>query len=130
MGTSGAEPNWEDFNMQRVAFRSLRHDEDGKMWHEGNLFTGIAVEYWPNGKVASEMSYLDGIEDGPSVGWHDNGVPRRETNYRRGRVAGIVRKWDRNGQLSMEEEVDGGVALWRKQWDERGNLVEDYRLHQ
>src|SRR5215471_4524427 len=40
-------------NVDKVEFRSLRHDEDGKMWHEGNLFTGLAVEYWPNGVVAS-----------------------------------------------------------------------------
>src|SRR5215472_16203252 len=114
--------------MNTVDFKSLRHDEDGKMWHEGNLFTGLAVEYWPNGVVASEANYIDGIKDGPSVGWHDNGVPSVEKTYRIGRVTGTMRKWDRNGQLILEEEIYDGRALWRKRWDESGNLIEDYRL--
>lgn len=114
--------------MRRLDFRSLRHDEDGKMWHEGKLFTGVAVEYWPNGKIASEMHYTDGIEDGLSVGWHDNGVLSGEKTYKIGRVKGIVRKWDRNGQLILEKEICDGTARWRKRWDESGNLIEDYRL--
>jgi hypothetical protein len=50
--------------MEPVEFGCLRHDEDGRMWHEGKLFTGVAVEYWPNGQLASELLYADGIEDG------------------------------------------------------------------
>lgn len=112
--------------MIRVDFKQLRHDEDGRMLLGGHFFTGIAVEYWRGGAIASEMSYQDGIEDGLSRGWHDNGVRSWVTPYRKGCVAGMMQEWHRNGQLALQEEIDHGVALWRRRWNENGDMVEDY----
>ena len=79
--------------MERVESSSLRHDDDGRMLHLGQFFNGVALERWPNGQLAAEQSYVDGIEDGWSRGWHDNGVLRFVTFFRRGRVTGLHREW-------------------------------------
>ena len=114
--------------MEPVEFGCLRHDEDGRMWHEGKLFTGVAVEYWPNGQLASELHYADGIEDGWSRSWHQNGVPSTETLFIEGCATGRMKKWHPNGQLQLEKEIELGIRLWSKEWDEVGELVTEYLL--
>lgn len=114
--------------MDPVEFRSLTHDEDGKMWYQRQLFSGIAVDYWPNGQLASEEHYIDGLQDGWSRGWHENGVLSVETLFRKGRATGLHRKWNPNGQLKSEEEIEQGIRLWSKEWNEDGRLLKDYVL--
>lgn len=114
--------------MQEVDFDSLEHDDDGRMLHQGHLFTGTAVRRWPNGQLRVQMNYVDGIEDGWVRGWHENGVLRAETFYRTGGVFGVSREWYSNGQLKLEEEIERGIRLWAKAWTENGELVKDYVL--
>ena len=114
--------------MKEVEFRFLRHDDDGRMLYQGNLFTGVAVERRPNGQLATQTDYVDGIEDGWVRGWHENGLPRKETFYQKGRAVGVRREWYSNGQLKLEAEIEHGYCLWQKEWDEKGELVNDYVL--
>jgi antitoxin component YwqK of YwqJK toxin-antitoxin module len=98
------------------------------MLHQGHLFTGTAVRRWPNGQLRVQMNFVDGIEDGWVRGWHENGVARSETFYRRGRVVGVRRGWYSNSQLKLEEEIEHGSCVWGKEWSETGDLVKDYVL--
>jgi antitoxin component YwqK of YwqJK toxin-antitoxin module len=58
----------------------------------GKLFTGVAIDYSPSGAVAWETSYVDGIEDGATVGWYDNGTLKAEEFYQIGCLRGISRE--------------------------------------
>jgi antitoxin component YwqK of YwqJK toxin-antitoxin module len=115
-------------NTLRVEFGSLERDEDGAMCYQGQLFTGIAVDYWPNGQLATEQYYTNGAETGLIRGWHDNGILCLEATLEAECIKGIGREWHRNGQLKREEEVEEGICLWRKEWDEQGVLVKEYVL--
>ena len=114
--------------MGNVRFCSLTHDEDGRIWHEGKLFTGVGVDYWQNGQIGSELSYLDGIQDGWTRGWHENGVLRKETFYRTGKATGTRSEWHPNGQLKLEEEIEHGICLWSKEWNDQGEHLKEYQL--
>ena len=114
--------------MKEVEIRSLKHDDDGRMLDHGELFTGVATDRWPNGQMASQLNFVDGIEDGWVRGWYENGVLKSETFYHRGRAVGIRREWHSNGQLKLEREIEHGTYLWSKEWDETGDLVKDYVL--
>jgi len=107
-----------------VKFRNLRHDEEGRYLLDGNLFTGVAVDYRPDGSKATEVSFRDGIQHGLMIGWHPNGVKRSETMYVEGRAEGVRREWYDNGQLKLENTIGKrGELLASKQWDETGILV-------
>ena len=114
--------------MNEVELRSLKHDDDGRMLDHGDLFTGVAIERWPNGQLASQLNFVDGIEDGWVRGWYENGAPKSETLYRSGRVVGVRREWHSNGQLKLEEEIEHGTRVWGKEWSETGDLVKDFVL--
>ena len=105
----------------RVPFKRLRHDEDGRMLLDGRFFTGIAEEYWPNGALASEIPYREGVEHGLTVGWYPNGVKHEETMYEMGCARGLHREFDENGRLRLEQEIGGnGFQVRRAEWDEHG----------
>jgi antitoxin component YwqK of YwqJK toxin-antitoxin module len=112
--------------MNKVDDKYLTYDDDLRTLHEGKPFTGIGIEYWPNGAKAAEMSYVYGIWDGPALVWHDDGTLKAEAFYKQGYLQGIAREWHQNGQLKREEEVDNAIELWSKEWDEHGNLVKEY----
>jgi antitoxin component YwqK of YwqJK toxin-antitoxin module len=103
-------------------------DEDGVLFYRGEAFTGIAVDFWPNGQLEAEQYYEQGTEYGLMRSWHDNGVLSFEATLSAACVEGIGREWHRNGQLKKEYEVEEAIYLWRKEWDEQGVLVRDYVL--
>jgi antitoxin component YwqK of YwqJK toxin-antitoxin module len=39
-----------------------------------------------------------------------------------------MKKWHPNGQLQLEKEIELGIRLWSKEWDEVGELVTEYLL--
>lgn len=105
----------------RVHFDELTHDEDGRMMLRGVPLTGIALESWPDGSLASEISFRDGLQHGPTIGWHPNGEKSEEVRYDSGRALGIRRQWHENGVLKLEEEIGfDGFQVRVAEWDEDG----------
>lgn len=103
----------------------LERDEDGYLYFEGNLFTGIEHWFYKTGELGSETNYVGGIQDGWMRGWYKSGQISGETFYKKGVVKGINRDWYENGQLKIEEEIKDGKSLWEKEWDESGNLIRE-----
>lgn len=108
----------------RVQFDQLTHDDDGRMMLRGIPVTGVALEYWPDGSLASEISFRDGLQHGLTVGWHPNGEKSEEVLYDSGCAVGIRRQWHANGVLKLEEEIGAdGFQLRIAEWDENGVSV-------
>jgi antitoxin component YwqK of YwqJK toxin-antitoxin module len=111
----------------RVDHQELVHDDDGVMFYRGVPYTGVAFDCWPNGVVATETHYKDGIEDGPERSWYSTGVLESDCTHDHGRVRGLLRKWHPNGRLMLEEEIGEGAAVLRKkEWDLEGRLISQY----
>ncbi|MFF5189744.1 toxin-antitoxin system YwqK family antitoxin [Streptomyces sp. NPDC000345] len=84
-------------------------------------FTG-EVEEWLGGARVSLESYVDGRPDGPCREWYPDGRLRSEMTVRRGRAVGVSREWHPSG-LPASERVfseDGGELLARREWGEDG----------
>ena len=47
--------------------------KDEVVYFNNELFTGISFKIWNNGKMQSERSFKDGLSNGFSRGWYDNG---------------------------------------------------------
>ncbi len=63
------------------------------------IFTGIAVNYHPNGQRATEGHIKDGMSHGPSLYWHENGQKAHESKYIDDKlVEGSEKFWNRKGE--------------------------------
>lgn len=97
-----------------VAYADLGYDsKTGALTHEGNAFTGIAIETHPNGGKAKAYEVREGVFDGVVREWYEDGTPQTETHFKAGRRHGSNTYWNPDGSLLKEQ-------LW-----EDGTLVEE-----
>ena len=114
--------------MERVEADAIEVDDNLIYRHKSLPFTGTACEYWPDGRLRTEVSYVNGMEDGPSREWYENGNLMSEAAYQKGRAHGVIREWDEAGKLREETRCELGYRLETKKWDARGNLIDHYIL--
>jgi antitoxin component YwqK of YwqJK toxin-antitoxin module len=95
---------------------------------EGKPFTGIAYEIANDGHLISEITYIEGIQNGPDISWHFNGKLESEGENKWNRPHGFFKEWYESGQLKMEGLTELGYVIWRKQYDEEGNLTSEYKI--
>lgn len=66
---------------------------DGSRWIREGLFQA----FHPNGTLASEGTYREGLEDGAWRDFHENGRLAAEGAYSRGKEAGPWQYWNADG---------------------------------
>jgi len=98
-------------------------DDEGYIYWQGKLFTGIENWYYDDGAIGTETEYVDGVPNGIMRGWYKNGKISGEKFYKEGRIHGYVREWYESGQIKREEEIYNGIAISEKRWDDNGNLI-------
>lgn len=87
----------------RLKFRYSRYmSSDATKWIRHGLF----VAYYPDGCVASEVTYEHGAEHGPCRDLHSNGQIAAEGAYSKGRECGLWKYYAEDGTL--ESSVDHG----------------------
>lgn len=73
--------------------------------------------------MASLVTYLDGLEDGLSQAWYDNGQLKSES-IPHGIIQSPAPEWHENGQLSQEMHFNkSGVCTGKSHWDHKGTPV-------
>jgi antitoxin component YwqK of YwqJK toxin-antitoxin module len=91
-----AEVPFEDGS---IRFRYARYlSSDGTRWIRHGLFRA----YHPNGSLASEGEYVDGLENGPWRDFHTNGNLAAEGLYKDGQEVGNWNFWHENGSPSPD----------------------------
>jgi hypothetical protein len=115
-------------DMPRVDFEELDLGDDQSITWKGQPFTGVAVEFFPDGALCSEVPHLDGVRHGWVRAWYPSGQLRKEANLWQGGLHGYKREWDEQGGLISEELGELGIGTAEKRWDEQGQLVRDWRI--
>ena len=72
---------------------------DGTRWVRHGLF----VSYYPDGKIASEVTFSHGQEEGQCRDYHPNGVLAADGQYRAGKEVGVWRYYGEDGSLEDTE---------------------------
>jgi TonB family protein len=80
---------------------------------------GVVKTYFPNGKIQSEISYVNKIREGAAKFYYDNGNLRQEFSYLNGKVNGLVKEYYENGKLKLtynivEGKKEGPVSLFKE----------------
>ena len=113
-----------------------------------NTFTGLMVEFYPDGTLQSRSAVSNGLLHGVSEGWHTNGVLAitevfvsgtshgtrtkwdaasnriAETDIREGEIEGLHREWHTNGKPSLEVTMARGKAQGvARKWSLEGQLA-------
>ncbi|GAB3831135.1 hypothetical protein GCM10028895_48130 [Pontibacter rugosus] len=59
-------------------------------------------EYYPSGKLKSEITYKNSQQNGPAKTYYANGNIESEANYRGGMLEGSYKTYYENGQVQTE----------------------------
>ena len=93
--------------------------------YRGEPYTGQAVELHPDGTIAARWSFVDGLDDGPSQAWYEDGSPASVGTTQRGLPVGEWREWRRDGTLAtLVVYARPGSLRLHKRWDQHGTLIE------
>lgn len=111
----------------RVHDSELDYDPDLIYTYKGSLFTGVGYDEDPRSGL-SEISYVEGRQEGPSRDWYPSGRLGGETEYKSNARHGFHREFREDGTLVLEELYEHGVRLSSRSFDEGGLLVESYRI--
>lgn len=114
--------------LPRVIFEEIDVGEEQLMFWKGKPFTGIAVEFFPDGTLQSEVYHVNGLEHGPKRGCYSSGQLRKEANLWYGGLHGYLREWDEQGRLTSEVLGELGIGIAEKVWDGQGRLIKDWRI--
>lgn len=118
-----------------------------------NAFTGLMVEFYPDGTLQSRSVVSNGLLHGVSEGWHTNGVLAvtevfvdgkshgtrikwdaasnriAETTISAGQIHGSHREWYTNGQPALEMSmVDGKAQGLAQKWNPDASLAGQWVL--
>lgn len=112
----------------RVDFEELDLGNEQLIVWNDRPFTGIAVEFFPDGTLCSEVPHLDGVRHGLVRAWYPSGQLRKEANLWQGGLHGYKHEWDEQGRLVSTEFGELGVGTAEKRWDEQGRLIRDWQI--
>ena len=101
---------------------------EGGLWYEKDSelpFTGVVVEYWPNGQQRGESKIRDGKVQGKVTSWFENGQKKATAVFEDGKLNGKWTEWYENGQKKQERTFrdDLEVPDSLKYWNEDGKRI-------
>jgi antitoxin component YwqK of YwqJK toxin-antitoxin module len=115
--------------MLRIDYEELEPSEDYLLeLYQGQPFNGIAFELRQDGTLWTETSFKEGQKCGVSREWSPSGVLICEETLILNVLYGISKEWYDNGQPKSEGTYEFGICINKKEWDENGNLINDYTL--
>ena len=80
-------------------------------YFKGELFTGSAFDFYSNGKLAQEINFWEGKEDGAYQEWYENGQLKKKNNWKDGQLDGLFQAWNKNGELIFQANYKDGVRI-------------------
>lgn len=95
---------------------------------KGEPFSGILFETYSNNALAYEGQYKSGYKMGYQRFWYENGHLEEEFTICWDHPHGSCTAWNENGTLSFEAEYKYGHRIWSRTYDNKENLVKEYRI--
>lgn len=96
--------------------------------YRGGLFSGEVAEFFGSSLISLDV-YEDGIKNGPTREWYEDGTLRSEGAVRNGLPVGTFKEWHPDGTLASEKTFadDGLTMLADRHWNEAGQVTKDWR---
>ncbi len=101
----------------------------GKLKSEVNYkngkLEGIFMDYYKHGKLKYEANYKNGKEEGIARGYYKNGKLEYEENYKNGKLEGHAKTYYETGEYMFIDTYKNGININRKSYTEDGKLEFD-----
>ncbi len=83
-------------------------------------------DYWySDGQQKLSVQYKNGVKSSDWLFWYPNGQLKSKTHYVNGKLEGMNYWWYENGQMKKEALFKDGVFKKKREWDEKGRLIEN-----
>ncbi|HEY2573632.1 MAG TPA: hypothetical protein VGH65_06175 [Verrucomicrobiaceae bacterium] len=103
---------------KELSYKSLGYKEGILTEPVSNTpFTGIARDFYKDGKLKAEYPCKNGMFHGTVKEWHPNGQKLAETEFKEGERTGPNREWKDTGQPYMERVYDHDRIVSEKKFD-------------
>lgn len=110
-----------------VPASGLQFDSDLVTTYNGSVFTGVAFE--DLGLLGrSEVSYVDGRQEGVAKDWYPSGAIKVIARYVDGTLHGLLQEFSESGVLEQESRYAYGICVWRRAVDPSGDLSEEEHI--
>ena len=72
------------------------------------LLTGLSTCWYTNGQLQVRESFKEGVSDGLREKWYENGAKQSQASIVAGKIIGTFQSWYKNGQLAQQIEMQSG----------------------
>jgi len=99
--------------------------EDGRLKNEVTYVDGRrdgpARQYYAHGQAESEITYKNNVKDGPSKWYYEDGILYQEVTFKAGKKHGLEKKYHNTGKIMAELYwAEGEVLPGLKEYDVKG----------
>jgi len=113
-------------NVVNIKQKQKRNDGLVYLPNETKPFTGMFVDWHPNGQKKDEVNYIDGWAVGTRTVWYNNAQKKKESNYIDGKEDGKYTQWYENGTKWIEQYYKDGKKDGKyTRWDLNGTKAEE-----
>jgi len=109
--------------------KCFQYYKSGQKGLKGQLVNGKRNgqwDYWySDGQQKLSVQYKNGQKEGDWLFWYPNGQMKSKTHYVNGKLDGMNYWWYENGQKAKEALFVNGVFKKKREWDEKGRLIEN-----
>lgn len=120
---------WDDFSNKSLPFNEFRQKK-GLQYHRtaSDPYSGYYVQVDKNEKIRNLRYFINGILDGPTVSWRENGLKFHQGGYKEGKKHGILTQWSDKSIKVLEQnykhgKLDGLSVRWYKGGQKRSEQI-------
>ena len=95
---------------------------DEYLKNKRSIKDGIVCWYYDNGKIKAECNYKNYVLEGISTYYYESGEVKAKENYKGNKLSGVSMRYFENGRLMNEETYKEGNLLYKRSFDEKGNM--------
>lgn len=109
---------WVYYHKNSNRIMTEEHYSNGKL-------DGLKITYYPNGKIAEEQQFKDGIQEGKHNYYSSQGVLLKKLIYKNNQLDGPAIYYDAKGNVLVEGTYKNGVRHGKWRHFENGELTKE-----
>ena len=108
-----------------VSWGDLEQAQDGRFFHQGQLFSGVAMRKYETGEKLAEVNFKDGLLHGKYWRWHKAGWKQMEMRFVSGVADGEWVQWQADGLVEKVEVWRSGESVETRYGDHITKVVKE-----
>lgn len=103
---------WQEWYEDGKPYKEIVYNQEGQP-------DGTMKDWFPSGSLKSTMEFKNGVAEGLTTYFHENGTKRAEETYINGKLEGTSKVWDKDGKITQEityknHKYDGILTYYNK----------------